>query len=147
MTSLTLLADQAIDPDRMMLAGVDTATEGPLFSVSEMAQFFFARSAHWGRWLDTCHYTGPGETRQCTYAPGAHDPSASDYEDHKATWKLVLDGELLQPLRTSSNARQYDLALIEKIAHALASNQTIKASQLRQALTLVRIQAQMHGYL
>lgn len=115
MTTVTLLADRAIDTDRMMLEKIDTSAR-PLYSVSEMAQFFFARSSHWVRWLET-------ENR------------------------LVLDGKVLTPIRTKSNARKYDLRLIEQIAHALASNGTIKANQLRQALLLVKIQAEMNDYL
>lgn len=115
MTTPTLLADEAIDIDKMMLDGIDTS-KGPLFSVSEMAQFFFARSSHWVRWLET-------------------------------EGRLVLDGEPLIPLRTKSNARKYDLAMVEKIAHALASNGTIKVVQLRQALRLVKIQAEMNHFL
>lgn len=115
MPTVTLLADQAIDTERLMLEGIDTSKK-PLYSISEMAQFFFARSPHWMRWLET-------ENR------------------------MVLDGEVLKPIRTKSNARKYDLALVEKIAHALASNGTIKATQLRQALLLVKIQAEMNEYL
>lgn len=113
--TVTVLADQNIDTDSMMLEKVDTS-KGPLFSVSEMAGFFFARSPYWVRWLES--------------------------QD-----RMVLDGEPLEPLRTEAKARKYDLALVEKIAHALASNGTIKASQLRQALRLVKIQAEMHEYL
>lgn len=112
---VTVLADQDVGIDEMVLEGIDTSP-GPLFSVSEMATFFFARSPHWVRWLES--------------------------ED-----RMVLDGEPLVPIRTKSNARKYDLALIEKIAHALASNGTIKVPQLRQAIRLVKIQAEIHGYL
>ena len=111
----TTVADQTIGIDELILEGIDTSKK-PLYSISEMAQFFFARSSHWVRWLET-------ENR------------------------LVLDGVPLVPIRTSSNARKYDLAMIEKIAHALASNGTIDVPQLRQALLLVKIQAEMFGYL
>ena len=115
MTTMTMLADQEIDTDKMMLDGVDTS-DGPLFSVSEMAMFFFARSSHWVRWLEN-------------------------------EGRMSLDGEEIVPIRTKSNARKYDLATVEKIAHALTSNGTIKMPQLRQALRLVRIQAEIHQYL
>lgn len=123
LTALTMLADPKIDPDKMMLEGVDTlgmksdgTYRGPLYSVSEMAKFFFARSSHWVRWLE-------------------HEQ------------KLNLDGQELFALRTKSGARKYDLAMVEKIAHALAANHAIEISQMRQALLLVKIQAQMNGYL
>lgn len=115
MTALTLLADPGIDTSKFMLEGIDTSKK-PLYSVSEMAKFFFARSSHWVRWLENDN-------------------------------RLVLDGEPLVPVRTESNARKYDLALIEKIAHALASNDTIEISQLLHALTIVKTQAQMFNYI
>lgn len=144
--TVTLLADQAIDIDQMMLEGVDTSG-GPLYSISEMAQFFFARSSHWVRWLESCHYsTGKGkEKKECGIRPSAH--TKKQREEHQHTWKFMLDGNLLEAQRTSSGARKYDLALVEKIAHALASNGTIEVNQLRQALLIVKIQAEMHGYL
>lgn len=115
MTTLTMLADPAIDTNKFMLEGIDTSA-GPLYSVSEMAKFFFARSSHWVRWLENNN-------------------------------RLVLDDEPLVPVRTPSNARKYDLALVEKIAHALASNRSIEVGQLRHALTIVKTQAQMFGYI
>lgn len=149
MTNATLLADQVIGIDQMVLEGKDTSG-GPLFSVSEMAMFFFARSSHWVRWLETCDFKVPDPKRPdrlkaCGKRPEQHHDEEA--EAHKGSWRLCLDGELLEPVRTKSNARKYDLALIEKIAHALASNGTIKVPQLRQALHLVKIQAEMHGYL
>lgn len=114
MTALTMLADPALDTDKFMLEGIDTS-EKPLYSVSTMAEVFFARSSHWVRWLENEN-------------------------------QMVLDGEPLVPIRTESNARKYDLSLIEKIAHALASHGKISPQQLRHALTIVRTQAQMYGY-
>ena len=151
-TTVTLLADQVLDTEKLMLDGIDTSAK-PLYSVSEMAGFFFARSPHWVRWLEACHYTTPvlnkktGKTKQvpCLISTVAH--SKKMREAHQSTWKFMLDGELLLPLRTEANARKYDLALVEKIAHALASHGTIKTSQLRQALMLVKIQAEMYEYL
>ena len=145
----TLLADQVIGIDKMMLEGIDTS-EKPLFSVSEMAMFFFARSSHWVRWLENCDHKEPdpennNRLKACGRAPAQH--TGDEIETHRESWRLMLDGELLEPIRTKSNARKYDLALIEKIAHALASNGTITVPQLRRALMLVRIQAEMHEYL
>lgn len=134
---------EGIDPEHLMLEGVDTS-KGPLYSVSAMAEFFFVRSSYWVRWLESCHFKYSPK-HECNVAPAQH--SAKMRREHQHTWKFVLDGELLQPLRTESNARKYDLALVEKIAHALASNGTIKFDQLRQCLRLVKIQAEMHGYL
>ena len=144
----TTVADQTIGVDKMMLVGVDTS-EKPLYSISEMAQFFFARSSHWVRWLESCDFKTEdpetGKVRTCGRNPHLHEPE--EIEEHKGSWRLSLDGELLEPIRTKSNARKYDLSLIEKIAHALASNSTIDMPQLRQALRLVQIQAEMFGYI
>lgn len=145
----TLVADQTIGIDKMVLDGIDTSAK-PLYSVSEMATFFFARSSHWVRWLENCDFKypdpdRPGRIKTCGRNPHQHAPE--EVEEHKSAWRLTLDGELLEPIRTGSNARKYDLALIEKIAHALASNGTITVARLRQTLTLVRVQAEMYEYL
>lgn len=115
MTAVTMLADPGLNMNEFILSGVDTSAK-PLYSVSEMAKFFFGRTSHWVRWLE-------GEN------------------------KMVLDDEALVPIRTNSNARKYDLAMVEKIAHALAENQAITVNQLRHALTIVKTQAQMYGYI
>lgn len=148
-SAVTVLADQRLDLDQLMLDGVDTSS-GPLFSVSEMAKVFFARTAYWVRWLENCEYPVsnpkvPDKTKPCGMHPLGH--SKEEAEAHKGAWRMVLDGELLVPIRTESNARKYDLALIEKIAHALASNNTIEISQLRHALAIVHTQAQMNNYI
>lgn len=147
--SQTVLLDTAFDIDKPILEGIDTSAE-PLFSVAEMAKFFFRRSSHWVRWLENCDYPvpnpdKPGKTKPCGMAPERHTEKMA--EKHKGSWRLMLDGELLQPMRTERNARVYDLALIEKIAHALAEHNTIDIYQLRHALMLVKTQAQMHNYI
>lgn len=143
---IELLMLDGIDAEHLMLEGIDTS-KGPLYSVSAMAEFFFVRSSYWVRWLESCHFTYHDKEgkHDCNVAPAQHTPKMR--EEHQHTWKFMLDGELLLPLRTDSNARKYDLALVERIAHALASNGTIKFDQLRQCLRLVKIQAEMHGYL
>lgn len=140
---IELLMLDGIDAEHLMLDGIDTS-KGPLYSVSQLAEFFFVRSSYWVRWLESCHYTYP-DKHDCNVAPAQHTTKMR--REHQHTWKFMLDGKLLLPLRTDSNARKYDLALVEQIAHALASNGTIKFDQLRQCLRLVKIQAEMHGYL
>lgn len=144
--SLTALAALSLDTDRLMLEGVDTS-EGPLFTVSEMASFFFARSAHWVRWLEKCHFHSSkgGQRTTCTVAPVDHTPKMRAAHQH--TWRFLYEGELLTAQRTASHSRKYDLALVEKITHALASNQTIDGRQLHQALLLVKVQSEMYGYI
>lgn len=117
MSNATAIYDPGIDPEKMMLDRVDM-TDSPVYTVSEMAGFFFARTSHWVRWLE-----GQG--------------AMSIEEDGKT--RTVGVG------RTSSGARKYTLADIEEITHALAQRGKIKGSQVRQTLTLVKIQAEMHG--
>lgn len=51
-TDHLVVTDARLDQDTFMLEGLDTS-EGPHFSVSEVAKFFFARSPHWIRWRET----------------------------------------------------------------------------------------------
>jgi len=46
-----ILAEKAIDPDKLILEGIDTSRE-PHYSVSEVAKFFFGKSSHWVRWCE-----------------------------------------------------------------------------------------------
>lgn len=122
-----VMTDARIDPDRLMLAGVDMnpkQSKKPLvFTVSEMAKFFFARSKHWVRWQEQhgkMIYTDPetGETRPVGIA------------------------------RTeTTSGRVYNLADVEEIAHGLAQQGVISGTQLRHTLHLVKVRAQMEGYL
>jgi hypothetical protein len=114
-TAVATVPEPTLDTNQLMLEGIDTS-EKPLYGVSELAIFFFARTPHWVRWLER-------------------------------EGRLELDGEKLVEIRTKSGARKYDLARVEKIAHALASNGTISTHQLKQALMLVKIQAEMFDYL
>lgn len=111
----TTIQDAAIDPDKMMLAGVDTSKK-PVFTISEMAKVFFARTSHWVRWLES------GD-------------------------KMVLDGEPVGKRRSGHSAREYTLTDVEEIAHGLAQQGVINGTQLRQTLTMVKVQAEMHGYI
>lgn len=116
----TVLVDRNINPDEMMLSRVEPDIEGPAFTISEVSLFFFSRSRHWILWLEK-------------------------------TGMMVLPGingepdEVLAPLRSVSGARYYDLVLIEKISHALAAHKKIDGSQLYWSLSLIRVQAEMHG--
>jgi len=101
-----------------MLEGID-ASEKPIYDISEVAKVFFARSTSWVRWADR--------------------------QGH-----FILDGEYVGGYRHNgkpSGERRYTLAHIEKMAHALGSNKVINHVQLRQALVMVKLQAEMYGYL
>lgn len=118
---MTVMTDMRIDPEQMMLEGVDTSKK-PLFTVSEMAKFFFARSNHWVRWLE--------QTGKMTIT----DPDGTVREVGTRRSEKM-------------NGRVYTLSDIEEIAHALAANSSISGAQLRHTLLLVKAQAVMNGYL
>lgn len=111
----TTITDAGIDPEKMMLKGIDTSS-GPLFTISEMAKFFFARSSHWVRWLESKN-------------------------------KMLLDGQPVGQRRSGHSAREYTLSDVEEIAHGLAQQQAITGTQLRQTLTIVKVQAEMHHFI
>jgi hypothetical protein len=48
---LVILPDR-LDPERLVMEGIDTTDTGPEFSVGQMASFFFARTANWFRWAE-----------------------------------------------------------------------------------------------
>ena len=109
-----------VDPETFMLNGVDT-DKGPLYTVSEMAKFFFARSNHWVRWLET-----------------------------QKKMILVLADDTQREIgnrRNDKAARIYTLSDMEEVAHALAQHRAISGEQLCLALAAVKAQAQMFNYL
>lgn len=110
-----VVTDPKVDPDRFLLTGIDTSRE-PLYAIGEVAKFFFARTAHWVRWVEREH-------------------------------KLVLDGEPVAQDRTGSGSRKYTLTDVELMSHALAQNGAINGAQLRRALSLVAIEAEVYDYL
>jgi hypothetical protein len=149
MTASTIVVDAGIDPDKMLLADIDT-TKGPIFTVSEMAKFFFARSNHWIRWLEGCEFeyppaSGTGKGVKCSIQPKDHDPELRDAHCH--TWKLMLDGRLVGTRRNEKSARIYTLSDVEEIAHALAQSGSITGTQLRNTITVIKTQAEMFEYL
>lgn len=60
--------------------------------------------------------------------------------------KLVLEGTNVAQDRSNAGSRKYTLSDIEFAAHALATNGAITGTQLRHALQLVAIQAELHGF-
>lgn len=60
--------------------------------------------------------------------------------------KLVLDGKPVAQERSAAGSRKYTLWDVEQMAHALAQNEVINGAQLRLALALVSIQAELYGY-
>jgi hypothetical protein len=114
-TQHVVLTDSRLPTDRFILDGIDVTRE-PMFTVSEVAKVFFARSPHWIRWRERKDY-------------------------------FVLDGERVGGQRTDEGARRYNLADIEKMAHALAEKGAINGAQLTNALLLVQTEARVWGYI
>lgn len=61
-TQVVAIRDQRVPHDRFILLDIDTSLSPqgeddpkkvPLFTVGELGKVFFARSAHWVRWLET----------------------------------------------------------------------------------------------
>ena len=61
--------------------------------------------------------------------------------------KLVLDGVPVAKDRTGSGSRKYTLTDVELMSHALAQNGAISGAQLRRALALVAVEAEIYDYL
>lgn len=51
MSDTVVVTDTRLDSEKFMLEGIDVS-EGPQFTVSEVAKVFFGRSSHWVRWLE-----------------------------------------------------------------------------------------------
>lgn len=58
---------------------------------------------------------------------------------------FVYEGKVVGTQRTDKGARIYDLADVEKMAHALAAHDGIEADELTMILRLVAIEAKMYG--
>lgn len=110
-----VVTDSRLPTDKFILEGIDVARE-PVFTVSEVAKVFFARSPHWVRWRERKGF-------------------------------FTLDGEDVGGQRTDEGARRYNLADIEKMAHALAEKGAINGAQLTNALLLVQTEAKIYGYI
>lgn len=126
---MTAVTDDRIDPDRMIFEGVDTYREstdvkgkvkvkGPIFTVSEMAKFFFGRTNHWIRWKESSGSMVDGSGKP---VGKRRDPKMGN--------------------------RIYTLGDIEQIAHALAANGSITGTQLRHTLRILKSQGEMYEIL
>lgn len=97
-----------------------TCPRAPLFTVKQLTNMFFAREPHWIRWRE--------------------DRGMLDTED----FEIYEDGVIGN--RNASGAREYTLADVEKVVHALAQAEAIDGTQVRNALLLVRILGEIHGH-
>lgn len=109
-----VITDEELPADRLIFDGVDT-TEGPLYTISEIAKVFFARSPHWIRWREkTGIFTFDGQPVGVGRTPkGARVYTLGDIE--KMAHALVAaEGlnaeELANVLRIcQANARMWEL--------------------------------------
>lgn len=97
-----------------LLDGIDTS-QGPIFSVSEVAKVFFARSPHWIRWKD---------------------PFILDGED--------VGGYRVELETGEPGARRYFLSDVEKMTYALAAVGGIDGTQHLNALNVVKAIADLY---
>lgn len=110
-----VITDDGLPADHLIFEGVDV-DEGPRFTISEVAKFFFGRSAHWVRWRERS---------------GA----------------FTFEGQPVGVHRTPKGARVYDLADVEKMAHALAAERHITGEELSNILKLALLEAKVWGVL
>ncbi len=134
-----------IDPDSMMFPNIDTSAK-PQFTISETAEFFFAKSKHWIRWVESQGRMGlvvkpEKKCKDCKSARRIQGPLKAFIPCPTCT---VPVGDRRDP---KSNIRIYLLEDIEQVAHALATNGAISGTQLRHTLRLLRVQGEMHDYL
>jgi hypothetical protein len=125
-----------VDPDRLMLAGVDVSAK-PRFTTGECGKIFFAFSPHWMRWVER---------------KGVLDVQVVDPETGRTTTRKLYE-------RTPAGARIFTLDVIELIIHALAAplpapppgekpkRPPITGEQAARALAVVAAIARVHGYL
>jgi hypothetical protein len=85
----------------------ETGKPKPTFGAQETARVFFGKGADWLRWR---------------YRPS----DSGNYPDGY----FVLNGVVLEPKRTPAGQRYYTLADIERMAHALASNEAIDGERV-----------------
>lgn len=57
---------------------------------------------------------------------------------------FVIDGKPVVPERTKANIRSYTLGDVERLAHALATNNAITTWQLMLTLKLLQLHGEMH---
>lgn len=118
---------QIVDADGTV---IDEVLPKPIFTVQEVAKFFFGRSADWMRWR---------------ISPDKPPTNASaDWEPKYPHGMLVLDGEPLPERRTKANYRYYTLADIERMAHALKQHDAIDGSALANTVSIVKYVAKQY---
>lgn len=113
---IVVLQDSRLDPDRLILEGLDVS-EKPRFTVSEVSKIFFGMSPYWIRWLE-------GHARPA----------------------FLFDGKEIVASRTPKGARYYTLADVELMTHALAQTEFINGAQATNALHIVHAMSRVWGY-
>lgn len=94
-----VVTDARLPEDRLLMEGID-CSEGPLYTVSEVAKFFFAKSAYWIRWRERSGaFVLDGKPVGTARTPqGARVYDLSDIEKmaHALASQRLLDGMDLQ---------------------------------------------------
>lgn len=156
----TTVTDPRIDPDHLIFEGKDTLRpyqtkkgepkiRGPIFTVSEMAKFFFARTNHWIRWLESNGKMAEVIKEPCLVCNQNRIVQTGVDKHGKAKWQACPACTKQVGARRDEKMgnRIYTLSDIEEIAHALAANGTITGSQLRYCLRTLQAQGEMHEIL
>lgn len=119
-TQAVILVDPEIDPDHLIMDTILCRPDKePIYSVGEVAKFFFAKSAHWVRWQEDRGFFTLGGKKV-------------------GIRRTESDGPITQ--------RRYKLDDIELMAYALAEKGALPADDLRATLRLVREEARLWGY-
>jgi hypothetical protein len=114
------IVDDQLPQTGFIFDGLDV-TSGPVLTISEVAKFFFHRSAHWIRWAER-----KGFLR---------------LDGKRVGVKRKKDGT------KEGGARYYTLDDVEKMAHALTQNKIFDGEQLEDILRLLYAEGRVWGYL
>lgn len=96
-THIVVVSDSRLPADRFIFDGIEVSE--PVFTVSEVAKFFFARSSHWIRWRERQgHFTLDGvDVGGHRTEGGARRYTLSDIEkmSHALAQARVINGSQL----------------------------------------------------
>lgn len=123
-----------VDPDRLMLAGVDVSVK-PRYTISEVAKSFLYLTKYWIRWCDD---RGLFDVEEADPVTG--EVVRREIYDRRPD---TFDGKG----NRRAGARSFTLAHIELMVHALATAGRIDGEQAARALAVVHDVARVHGYL
>ncbi len=116
-----------VDPDRLMLSGVDVAASRfwPQYKIGEMAKHYFGFTPYWGRQRERRGDFGRRE------------------ESIDGIIRVFAPDGVEIGRRIGDESRVYTLADIERLAHALAASGAITAERAAWALAMVAFRAKI----